>query len=157
RRAGGGRRAEAPGRQDLRPHGHAQDAHARRRARADRAARRARGKRRVEEDRLRRGGRGGGQEGRRRTTPGGNDARRDRIPRAGETRMTNPVIVIRRTQPKRTFLRPPTLLTMLAALATMGCVGRTTDTSAPIDIRTPGPWPARAPLPPRPQDVAAAG
>src|SRR5256712_311760 len=156
RRAGGRCRAKAPGRQDLRPHGHAHDADARRRARANRAARRARGRRRVEEDRLRRGGRGWGQEGRRSTTPGGDDARRERIPRAGETRMTNPVIVIRHTQPNRTFLRPPTLLTILAALATMGCVGRTTDTSAPIDIRSPGTWTALAPTPTARQEVAAA-
>ncbi len=70
--------------------------------------------------------------------------------------MTNPVIVIRRTQPNRTFLGPPTLLTMLAALATMGCVGRTTDTSAPLDIRSPGTWTALAPMPTARQEVAAA-
>src|SRR5207247_528095 len=83
RRARDGRRATAPRGQDLRPHGYPHDAHARRRARGDRAAGRARDRLRVEDDRLRRGGRVAGWQGGRRATSGGDDARRERIPRAG--------------------------------------------------------------------------
>src|SRR5439155_1762847 len=129
RRARDGRRATAPRGQDLRPHGYPHDAHARRRARGDRAAGRARDRLRVEDDRLRRGGRVAGWQGGRRATSGGDDARRERIPRAGGRAM----------KPSRVF-------TVLAALATISCVGKTTDTSAPLDIQSPGSWATRAPL-----------
>src|SRR5207253_2843974 len=139
RRARDGRRATAPRGQDLRPHRHPHDAHARRRARGDRAAGRARDRLRVEEDRLRRGGRVAGRQGGRRATSGGDDARRERIPRAGGKAM-----------------KPSRVLTVLAALVTISCVGKTTDTSAPLDIQSPGTWTALAPMPTARQEVAAA-
>src|SRR5919198_1907872 len=74
--------------------------------------------------------------------------------------MTNAVTrqgtALGRTAPPRAWLRPPTVFAVLAALATASCVGRTTDTSAPLDIQSPGTWTALAPMPTARQEVAAA-
>src|SRR5439155_1734290 len=53
-------------------------------------------------------------------------------------------------------MKPSRVFTVLAALATISCVGKTTDTSAPLDIQSPGSWTARAPMPTARQEVAAA-
>jgi len=77
--------------------------------------------------------------------------------------MTKHDTVTRRTEPGRAWIRPPTkcrgpavpAAIILAALATMGCFGRTVDSSAPLDIRSPGKWTAVAPMPTARQEVAA--
>jgi len=43
-------------------------------------------------------------------------------------------------------MKPSRVFTVLAALATISCVGKTTDTSAPLDIQSPGSWTAHAPM-----------
>lgn len=45
---------------------------------------------------------------------------------------------------------------LLAVAAAAGCVGRATDSPAPVDIRTPGAWAAGAPMPTARQEVAVA-
>ena len=37
-----------------------------------------------------------------------------------------------------------------------GCLGRTTDSPAPVDIQTPGAWTSLAPMPSARQEVAVA-
>src|SRR5262249_58469722 len=50
-----------------------------------------------------------------------------------------------------------TILGPLAvALVLAGCLGRTTDSPAPIDIQTPGAWTSLAPMPSARQEVAVA-
>src|SRR3989442_239763 len=45
---------------------------------------------------------------------------------------------------------------VLLALALAACLGKTTDTSAPLDILSPGTWTPLAPMPTARQEVAAA-
>jgi len=47
-------------------------------------------------------------------------------------------------------------LAVLAALATTACIGATTDSPAPLDVKTPGSWRRLAPMPTARQEVAAA-
>jgi N-acetylneuraminic acid mutarotase len=49
----------------------------------------------------------------------------------------------------------PTIL-LLAALALAGCLGATTDSPAPLDVKAPGTWTALAPMPTARQEVAVA-
>src|SRR3989475_11529696 len=44
----------------------------------------------------------------------------------------------------------------LVALVLISCLGKTTDTSAPLDILSPGTWTPLAPMPTARQEVAAA-
>ncbi|PYM90853.1 MAG: galactose oxidase [Candidatus Rokuibacteriota bacterium] len=44
----------------------------------------------------------------------------------------------------------------LAGLVLAGCLGKTTDSPAPIDIKSPGQWTAHAPMPTARQEVAVA-
>src|SRR2546428_9168307 len=44
----------------------------------------------------------------------------------------------------------------LVALVLAACLGKTTDTSAPLDILSPGTWTPLAPMPTARQEVAAA-
>ena len=54
-------------------------------------------------------------------------------------------------------MRPGIRLAALAgALVLASCVGRTTDSPAPIDIQTPGAWTSLAPMPSARQEVAVA-
>ena len=45
---------------------------------------------------------------------------------------------------------------VLVAFAVTACLGKTTDTAAPLDIQRPGTWTALAPMPTARQEVAAA-
>ena len=47
-------------------------------------------------------------------------------------------------------------LAVLAALATTACIGATTDSPAPLDVKTPGSWRRLAPMPTARQEVAVA-
>ena len=44
----------------------------------------------------------------------------------------------------------------VAGLLLAGCIGKTTDSPAPIDIKSPGQWTAHAPMPTARQEVAVA-
>ena len=59
-------------------------------------------------------------------------------------------------EPRRIWSRPPTVAAVLTALATIGCIGATTDSPAPLDVRTPGSWRRLAPMPTARQEVAVA-
>src|SRR2546428_12456830 len=57
----------------------------------------------------------------------------------------------------RKATRPfPGSVLALVALALISCIGKTTDTSAPLDILSPGTWTPLAPMPTARQEVAAA-
>jgi N-acetylneuraminic acid mutarotase len=52
--------------------------------------------------------------------------------------------------------RIPRVVLALAALLVAGCLGKTTDSSAPLDILSPGQWVPLAPMPTARQEVAVA-
>src|SRR5262249_7114002 len=136
-RAGG---PKAPRGQDSRLARHLAHALAGGRARADRAARRARHIVGLEEDPLRRGGRGARQQGGRRPPLGRDGARRSRGARAGA----------RGARRIARVLRAP------AVLVPGGWLRQPTDSTAPMDILSPGKWVPLASMPTARQEVAVA-
>ena len=52
--------------------------------------------------------------------------------------------------------RGPRAALALTALIVAGCLGKTTDSTAPVDIMSPGKWVELAPMPTARQEVAVA-
>src|SRR5439155_7067996 len=82
-----------------------------------------------------------GQQSRRRPPARRRDARRGVVPRP-------PAAMIGRLARRAAVV--------LLSLAAVGCLGRTTDSRAPIDIGAPGAWSVHRPMPTARQEVAVA-
>src|SRR6266436_3320026 len=61
----------------------------------------------------------------------------------------------RSARPGAVMIRPLGVLAV-SGLVLGGCLGKTTDSPAPIDIKSPGQWSALAPMPTARQEVAVA-